>query len=254
MEYQEESKDFSWKEFIDIPGFVCTIVIDAILGIVMATMKVDPIHLPPGDPLSDFPYPGRDTVSISAVLGIFFGVGLALIVVGYYLAKQFPDRLNHFNPFSAFWLFLSSAGISFLATEIFKNYVGRPRPDLYGRCGYDTSFEECKALIGDAVDDEFKSWPSGHASISMCACTDFTLFLHRLIRSKQLWASALPSFFIFLALYIGATRIRDYRHHPDDVMAGLFLGFVLAYILWVRSSDQVFASDSRKDEDEGPQP
>jgi phosphatidate phosphatase len=243
---EEQPEDIPWKEFIDIPGLVSMIVIDVILGIFWFTLKVQPLYLPAGDVLSDFPFLGKDTLSEGAVIGIYFSLTIVLVVGGYHLAKHFPAWFHLFNPFSAMWFFLGSAGLVILCTEFFKNYVGRPRPDLYGRCGFNTSFDDCKAQIGKDANDFFKSWPSGHSSMAMCGSTFLTMFTQKWLHKRELWAAAATSLFIFLGFFVGSTRIREFRHHPDDVLAGFFAGFVITYVMWNRMYKKIFALGSGK--------
>jgi membrane-associated phospholipid phosphatase len=107
---------------------------------------------------------------------------------------------------------------------LFKGFVGLARPDLYAQCGYNATFAECKEKIGHAADNAFKSWPSGHSSIAMSGFLFPALFGQRLVKVKQLWVSVLFSAFIVFAFYLATTRVKDFRHHTDDVLAGFFIG------------------------------
>jgi phosphatidate phosphatase len=124
---------------------------------------------------------------------------------------------------------------------LLKDFVGRPRPDIYARCGYNATFEQCKAAIGDGAEDAFKSWPSGHSSTAMFGGLFAGLVFRGIVASDHLWVAVLGAAFSLLGFWVGATRIRDYRHHPDDVLAGLFVGWVCTYSVWVRAKKRVFA-------------
>lgn len=152
-----------------------------------------------------------------------------------------------------------------LITNAIKNYVGKLRPSFYDQCGWDTSLvladwdgssTPCTAEKTE-VDDAFESFPSGHASISASALYSVSLyFLHRahLIappffacfrsancrrrrRSSVMANKGAPKFLVVLlggigplfAIWIGCSRLVDYRHDTPDVLAGHLLGATLAY-------------------------
>lgn len=80
---------------------------------------------------------------------------------------------------------------TFTATQGLKDLIGKPRPDLIGRCDPDLSkistyavgglgalvqgaptfvtYEICRNQGSDLKNDGFAAWPSGHSS-----CTSFT--------------------------------------------------------------------------------
>jgi phosphatidate phosphatase len=67
------------------------------------------------------------------------------------------------------------------------------------------------------------------------------LFFQRVVVSDQLWVAVAGAACTLLGFGIGATRIRDFRHHPDDVLAGLFVGWVCTYTVWSMARKRVFA-------------
>jgi phosphatidate phosphatase len=168
------------------------------------------------------------------------GIDAVVIVASYFLSNSFPAVLHKFRLCSAIWMCISSWLIVMLITEISKRYVGRPRPDIYARCGKDAEYQQCRSAIGDDADDEFKSWPSGHASMSMFGGAFAGLFFQRVVVSNQLWVAVIGAACTLLGFGVGATRIRDFRHHTDDVLAGLFLGWVCTYGVWSMARKRVF--------------
>ena len=54
--------------------------------------------------------------------------------------------------------------------------------------------------------------------------------------------------FIMLALYTGFSRVSDYKHHWSDVLAGLFLGTVIAFITIFRILKPRFGREYLNDE------
>ena len=132
-------------------------------------------------------------------------------------------------------------------TTVIKKTVGRPRPNNFA-LGIFSVFTS-----HDMIPQSFQSFPSGHASMSMCSMLYLSLvMLHDInespdrgcwnnpsctnyIRVIYVLRAMLP---IFLSLYVGCTRIIDYWHHPSDVLTGWSLGILCALIGYyhVRSS------------------
>jgi phosphatidate phosphatase len=235
-----ETRSVTWFEFIDIWSLVTAAVVIIIMCICRFATPLHDLYVPPNDSLSDFPYPGKSTVPTPILYILIFPVAFVLVCGAFFAQRFLPNRLREFNPFTAAWVFATIFGLTAGATDLFKNYVGRPRPDIYARCGYNATYESCRSVIGDDALDEFKSWPSGHASMSMCAFLFDALFVQELVRGRSLAASAVAGFIVFIPLYIGASRIRDFRHHTDDVLAGLFVGTLCTLVVWIRMHKRIF--------------
>ncbi|KAI0273546.1 PAP2-domain-containing protein [Gloeopeniophorella convolvens] len=128
-------------------------------------------------------------------------------------------------------------------TQVVKITVGRPRPDLLDRChpalgtvdppfGL-SSVAICNPTSQHMINDGFRSFPSGHSSLSFAGLTFLSLYtagkLH-LFDSRghapKAWISVLP---LFGASLVAISRTMDYRHHWQDVTAGSILGIVCAY-------------------------
>ena len=251
--YPDAGDSIKWKYFLDIPDMITCIVVGIILAIVNFTMPVEPLFTPPNDSGSSFPYPGKSTIPTIWCGVIVFGFGIVEIIVFFFLARKCQSAFRQFNPFAALWGLILVVLVTLLVTTIFKNFVGRGRPDLYAACGPEGTIDACKAKLGSRDgEDEFKSWPSGHSSTAMSGLAYVTFLGQKVVKTKMMFVSVLWSMCIVLAVYVGATRIRDYRHRPDDVIAGLFIGFVFAWVLWTRFSKRVFGKEDSTDEALGP--
>jgi phosphatidate phosphatase len=55
---------------------------------------------------------------------------------------------------------------------------------------------------------------------------------------------------ITFATWIGATRIRDSKHHPDDVVAGFFVGIIVTVLVWYQGSGRIFPPDEPEGDEE----
>mmetsp|Transcript_18847 Transcript_18847/g.24338 ORF Transcript_18847/g.24338 Transcript_18847/m.24338 type:complete len:358 (+) Transcript_18847:39-1112(+) len=131
--------------------------------------------------------------------------------------------------------FLSSAILLNLGTNVLKHFVGYPRPDYYALLAY-ADLHGADGVIGFAN----RSFPSGHSSESMFGMSFITFLLlddlKRLFTNSRTAAQScsvplhlLALLPICLALYVGATRIRDYYHFPADVIAGFLIGISSSY-------------------------
>ena len=110
-----------------------------------------------------------------------------------------------------------------------KRFVGRPRPDTMTICGGDGSFSRCKeTMSGSSLSDQFFSFPSGHSAEAMASLFFLSMFISDVWPENSMLILVLRLFPISLALFIGASRIWDRKHHVDDVVAGLFLGAVVS--------------------------
>ncbi|KAL0953861.1 hypothetical protein HGRIS_005036, partial [Hohenbuehelia grisea] len=139
----------------------------------------------------------------------------------------------------------AARGFARLVTEFFKNFVGRLRPDFLSRCKWDKKLHECTGKI-DKILDGRQSFPSGHVSAAFAGMTILSLWLagqtgvwhfHSTSKSSTFNASrlarlALTVLPLFWATYVAITRLQDYRHHVEDVLAGGLVGIVSAIIFY----------------------
>ena len=159
----KENGKIDWLKFVDIPNLIA-MIISIILFIGSLYVPVNPLFFPVDDDQSNFPHPGKETISTIILCVIVFGCGIFLIVIMFFMSLKFPKVFNQYNPFTAAYIFITVVVVTNICVNIFKSYVGRPRPDLYDRCGENASFDNCPALSKSEINDEFKSFPSGHAA------------------------------------------------------------------------------------------
>jgi diacylglycerol diphosphate phosphatase/phosphatidate phosphatase len=173
------------------------------------------------------------------------------------LATHAPRHKHHVTLLAlAIALILTS-----LLTDIIKNAVGRPRPDLLARCAPkpDTPRDILVTIAVCTTDtsvpsyhhklhDGWRSFPSGHSSFAFAGLGYLSLFLAGQFR---IFAHASPSStlvghaekvvrgdlvraLVCGAPLLGATmiaisRCQDYRHDVWDVCVGGLLGYTVAY-------------------------
>lgn len=160
---------------------------------------------------------------------------------------------------------------SFL-TDVVKNSVGRPRPDLLARCKAAAgtpqhelvTVDVCTETDHHTLHDGWRSFPSGHSSFAFSGLGYLALYAQppthspglsrvpELIRNhhdcRSFFSSQLHVFrphadlaltFFALspllgALLIAISRCEDYRHDVYDVSVGSLLGMSIAYFAFRR--------------------
>lgn len=142
-------------------------------------------------------------------------------------------------------LFISLILTSF-TTDVIKNAVGRPRPDLLARCkpakGTQAhqlvTYKVCTETDQHVLQDGWRSFPSGHSSFAFAGLGFLALFLAgqmHVFRPHTDLARCLLAFFPLLgAALIAISRCEDYRHDVYDVTCGSLLGFFIAFFCYRR--------------------
>ena len=243
MKSEKTKFQLIWAK-IDGNNMVVALVSCLFFGI-FSLIPPSPLYVPPDDSNSAFPHATKNALP-SVVMGIILAVVAIIVLVGaHFLRKFFPKYFHNFRMITVIWALLACEGISNTCVGIFKNMVGRARPDLYAVCGENVTSHpsSCPNLSKMEFYDQFRSWPSGHSSTAMSGFLFLGLFIQSFFVSDQMWTSAVASLFILLAFYCGATRIRDFKHHPDDVIAGFFTGFLFTYIIWNRVKKEIFVRE-----------
>lgn len=112
--------------------------------------------------------------------------------------------ISHQRYLKTFLLIFFTQGTYFLVDNVIKNFVCRERPSLYH--GY--------------------SFPSGHTTVAMCFYGILIYLVLRHARSQfwRVFSSVLFGFMIFMT---AISRMWLNVHFPTDVIAGLFLGFLM---------------------------
>ncbi|XP_008100990.1 phospholipid phosphatase 1 isoform X2 [Anolis carolinensis] len=202
-------------------------------------------------------YPYReDTISYQLLAGIIVPFDVIVMILGEALSVYY-NRL-HSNSFvrnnyiaaiyKAIGTFIFGAAISQSLTDIAKYSIGRLRPHFLDICKPAWSQINCSAgyienfkCLGDKtkVNEGRLSFYSGHSSFSMYCMMFLALYLQA--RMKGDWARLLrPTIqfgLIASSIYVGLSRVSDYKHHWSDVLTGLIQGALVAILIAVFASD-----------------
>lgn len=163
---------------------------------------------------------------------------------------------KHHVTYLAFFISLILA--SFL-TDVIKNAVGRPRPDLLSRCKPSAdaqpnvlvSIAVCTESRHHLLHDGWRSFPSGHSSFSFSGLGYLSLFFSGQLGIFKHGGGDLGRALLCLAPLLGAamiaiSRCEDYRHDVYDVTCGSILGFSVAYWSYRRFWPRLGSRDSHE--------
>ena len=176
-------------------------------------------------------------------LFIYAGVVPLITILLWTLVRQ-PSNA-HKAHVTALGLIISLL-LTALITDIIKNFVGRPRPDLISRCDPSPNTPQnelvtiavCRETDPHKLQDGWRSFPSGHSSFSFAGLGWLALFF----ASQAHCVKARTSLILILlclapllgAALIAISRLEDYRHDVGDVLVGSIIGCVVTYSNWRR--------------------
>lgn len=217
-----------------------------------------------------YPYKG-DTISHWTMAAVIIPSCIIIITVG----EAIMVRLKHLYSKSEFnnyvaalykvvGTFMFGAFVSQSLTDIAKYTVGRLRPSFMALCKPNMSMVDCSQYVqldvctGNDVDivEARLSFYSGHSSFGMYCMVFLSLYMQ--VRLKGKWARLLrPTIQFFLlafAVYVGYTRVSDYRHHWSDVLAGFLQGAIVAILIVRYVSDFYKSRPETLEHSEGSEP
>lgn len=195
-----------------------------------------------------FPHAEHERVPLGQAL--LYSLATPMIVMTIVnLLRRAPARNHHLSLMP----FLLAMILTPFVTEVIKNAVGRPRPDLLARCipakGTPTDklvgIEVCTQDDDFILQDGWRSFPSGHSSFAFCGLGYLSLWLCGqakvfVLRQKGEERSAVVVRGDFIkamvcgspligAILIAVSRTQDYRHDVWDVSVGALLGFAIGW-------------------------
>jgi diacylglycerol diphosphate phosphatase/phosphatidate phosphatase len=188
-------------------------------------------------------YPHAEVERVPPLMLLAYGLGIPLLAVTVWAVLAQPGthkaRVTYLGLVTA--VFLTT-----LVTDIIKNAVGRPRPDLLARCkpaqgtpvDVLVDVNVCTQTSRHLLQDGWRSFPSGHSSFSFSGL-GFIGFLIagqlHVLRPTTSLPSVMAAGLPFLgALLIAISRCEDYRHDVYDVTTGSVLGILFAWLSYRR--------------------
>lgn len=200
-----------------------------------------------------FPHAEHERVPPGWLFGIAAGVPATVIAIWTLLSKMERHTVH-----VIYLGFFVSLLVTLLLTDIVKNAVGRPRPDLLARCKPEStapahglvSFKVCTETAHHLLQDGFRSFPSGHSSFSFAGLGYLSLFFAGQMKVYSAGTDPLRGLIAMLplvgALLIAISRCEDYRHDVFDVCVGSALGFAITYWSYRRYFPSLSGRDSHE--------
>ncbi|XP_054630352.1 phospholipid phosphatase 1-like [Dunckerocampus dactyliophorus] len=189
----------------------------------------------------------EDTISYQLLGGVMIPFTLIVIICGECLSVYLSRIKNQtLGPkymacvYKAVGCYLFGAAASQSLTDIAKYSIGRLRPHFLAVCKPLWDRINCKAggyvenftCTGDKflVEEARLSFYSGHSSFSMYCMLFLVLYIEARLKAKwaRLLRPTLQFFLLATAVYVGLSRVSDYKHHWSDVLAGLLQGGAVA--------------------------
>ncbi|KZT26258.1 PAP2-domain-containing protein [Neolentinus lepideus HHB14362 ss-1] len=185
-----------------------------------------------------YPYAVHERVPVLALYMIAIVAPIVLqLIINFLTVRSFWDAHN-----SLLGLILGLA-ITGAFTQFTKITVGRPRPDVIDRChplpgSEDPIYKVSNSSICTQTDaymmkDGFRSFPSGHSSLSFAGLGFLSFYLAGKLHlfdkrgyALKAWLSLAP---LAGATMVAISRTMDYRHHWQDVLVGAILGLTMSY-------------------------
>ncbi|XP_048066738.1 phospholipid phosphatase 1 [Megalobrama amblycephala] len=270
------SKDSSRSVFEDLRMFetkgLLSICVDVscllLAGLPFAVLNIQHTPFKRGFFCSDdtIKYPFKeDTISYQLLMGILIPFALLLIIFGECFSIYLRSRASFSCEYivcvyKAVGSFVFGAALSQSLTDIAKYTIGRLRPHFLTVCKPHWSLIDCKSgyienftCTGDPTltNEGRLSFYSGHSSFSMYCMMFLALYLQSRLRARwaRLVRPTLQFSFIAASLYVGLSRVSDYKHHWSDVLTGLLQGAVVALFTVFFVSD-LFNAKCASDKDE----
>lgn len=227
---------------------VLDIVIIILLCLVWGLLnRMNPkrMHVPKRD--SRLMYPHYDS-GITEAMNLVVVIGLPVIVyIIMFAILKTKGTLYAMVPFDFIAIVVGHVGCIILANilaNVIKLQVGRPRPDFFSVLGLNATSE---TQIPDSMSYKtyyecFKSFPSGHSASASCGGFFFLLFLQKAIKTNQFSIYMLKMLPIGYTFYVACTRIIQYRHHFEDVLGGLMIGFIFPSLYFYGQQEVIFTS------------
>ncbi|KAJ2917230.1 hypothetical protein MD484_g3178, partial [Candolleomyces efflorescens] len=163
-----------------------------------------------------------------------------LPIINWFTVRSWWDLHNS-------WLGLTlGLALTGSVTQFVKITVGRPRPDIIDRCQPPagsadppfglTDWTICTQTDIKIIRDGFRSFPSGHSSMSFAGLGFLSFYLAGKLHlfdkrghAGKAWLSLFP--FCGAAL-VAISRSMDYRHHWHDILVGSILGVILSFFAY----------------------
>ncbi|KAJ8374433.1 hypothetical protein SKAU_G00050130 [Synaphobranchus kaupii] len=230
------------KKIFVIVDVLCVVV--AALPFVIMTIVFRPYQrgIYCDDESIKYPYK-PDTITHGLLAAVTISCTVIIISSGeaYLVYSKKIHSNSNFNQYVAalykvVGTFMFGAAVSQSLTDLAKFTIGRPRPNFMAVCAP----KVCKGYMlhinctgtPRAVAESRLSFYSGHSSFGMYCMLFLALYVQARLVAKwaRLLRPTIQFFLVAFAVYVGYTRVSDYKHHWSDVLVGLLQGALIAIL------------------------
>ncbi|XP_035384606.1 phospholipid phosphatase 2 isoform X2 [Electrophorus electricus] len=196
-----------------------------------------------------YPYKS-DTISHGMMAAVTISCSIVIITSGeaylVYTKRLYSNSgFNHYAAalYKVVGTFLFGGCVSQSLTDMAKFTIGRPRPNFMEVCaptvckGYMLHIN-CTGHPRNVTESRL-SFYSGHSSFGMYCMLFLALYVQARMVFKwaRLLRPTIQFFLVAFAIYVGYTRVSDYKHHWSDVVVGLLQGALIAILNVLYVSD-----------------
>ncbi|XP_029905973.1 phospholipid phosphatase 2b [Myripristis murdjan] len=235
-------KDLRKKKLYVVMDVLCVIV--AALPFIIMTILFRPYQRGVYCDDESIMYPFKpDTITHGLLAAVTISCTVVIISSGeaYLVYSKRIYSNSDFNQYVAalykvLGTFLFGAAVSQSLTDLAKYTIGRPRPNFMAVCapkvckGYMQEIN-CTGTLQDVTESRL-SFYSGHSSFGMYCMLFLALYVQARLVAKwaRLLRPTIQFFLVAFAVYVGYTRVSDYKHHWSDVLVGLLQGALIAIL------------------------
>ncbi|KAK4507017.1 hypothetical protein PRZ48_000751 [Zasmidium cellare] len=196
-------------------------------------------------------HPHAEVERVSVVWLMLYAAVIPIVVLIIWAIALRPSI--HATHVTFLGLVIAVITTSFL-TDLFKDAIGRPRPDLLARCKPESgtpknemvTIDVCTETNHHTLHDGWRSYPSGHSSFAFAGLGWVALLLasqtHVLRPRANMTVVLLCLVPLLGAALIAISRLEDYRHDVFDVVSGSLLGMAVTYFNWRRYYPSLLSS------------
>lgn len=205
------------------------------------------------DPSIRRPY-YSDTVSVPVLLSVgLFGPFIMMIIFEWAFPPEVKDQDYSFRRgLHRSWSYVGDLFVGgllmFFFNDLAKIATSEPRPSFWSLCVPNITEEQCQQpyvriswkdctnplnLPQRKLVDAMKSFPSGHASVSVYSAVFVIVYIQQRFSVRNNYrylASILQLMWALWAFICCQSRIWDNKHHWWDVLAGALLGACGSYV------------------------
>ncbi|XP_056459904.1 phospholipid phosphatase 2b [Gadus chalcogrammus] len=235
-------KELRKKKVYVVIDVLCVVV--AALPFIVMTIRFQPYHRGVYCDDESIMYPIKpDTITHGLLAAVTISCTVIIVSSGeaYLVYSKRIYSNSNFNQYvvalyKVLGTFLFGAAVSQSLTDLAKFTIGRPRPNFLSVCapkhcvGYTRNIN-CTGAPQDVTESRL-SFYSGHSSFGMYCMLFLALYVQArlMVKWARLLRPTIQFFLVAFAVYVGYTRVSDYKHHWSDVLVGLLQGALVAVL------------------------